>query len=72
MAKRVVNKSGKKTKNNGGNTMRRRGGAEDPLHKLKGMTGGADFDPSVLAKKMQGGKRKSKGGKSRRRSTTRH
>ena len=63
-------KSGRKTKNNG-NTMRRRGGdAMDDLKKK--MAGGADFDPSVLAKKMQGGKPKSKRSKSRRRSTKRH
>ena len=72
MAKRGKSgrKSGRRTKRNG-NTMRRRGG--DAMEDLKKkMAGGADFDPSVLAKKMQGGRRKSKGRKSRRRSTKRH
>jgi len=72
MAKRGKSgrKLGKRTQKNG-NTMRRRGGADssDPsLHKLKGMMGGADFDPSILAKKMQGGKRR---GSKRCRSTKR-
>ena len=73
MAKRRgARKSGRRTKRNG-NTMRRRGGdAMEDLKKKMEMAGGADFDPSVLAKKMQGGGRKSKGRKSRRRSTRRH